>query len=341
MLGRLNFVLVVAATAICCLGCHSDIQYVYVDPTKAIDATVGPAPPSPQIDVKTAPPTITAFKIAASPAVTEGKTTAAGAAKVRASIAANRDKTYRTIVRRLHDAYAREADNLRTLKLAEFGTVKAALTASAMKKVSEAYVKYADAVGPKIAKLAINAGFPDPDKLGRRKPSGIEGLDTLAYETSQQLRSEIATLKADFKRYSDTTLRAADADVDAKLTELLASVDRQVGDIDARAQDVASKEVSQAQAQLGSLLADRPPTPLPAIPESSVVVSSGSLTQPGRAALGGGPAVADDLEKVKRDLQIWLAVNKYVLRGKRQGRDATPEFIAWRNRFRLAPLAQR
>ncbi|HLK15342.1 MAG TPA: hypothetical protein VKT78_11090, partial [Fimbriimonadaceae bacterium] len=123
----------------------------------------------------------------------------------------------------------------------------------------------------------------------------------------------------------------------AKLNQLLADVDRQVGDIDARAQEVASREVSQAQAELGPLLADRPPAPLPAVPESSVVVSSGGLVQPVRTAEPSETGSEDSLDKVKQDLQIWLAVNRFVLREKGRGRDATAEFVAWRNRFRLAP----
>ena len=339
--GRRRSVLMLAAAGLVCVGCHGDTSQVYVDTLGAVDSSPSPAPPIPRLDLKSPPSTSTAFKIAASPASIESRSTAEGASKVKASIAANREKTYRTIVRRLHDAYLREADNLRAQQLAAFEPVRAKTMADAMKQISEAYVKYADAVGPKIARLAVTAGFPDPDKQGRRKPSGAEGLDTLAYDTSQTLRAEIATLKADFKRYSDSTLRAAGADVDAKLTELLASVDRQVGDIDAKAQDVAGREVSQAQAQLGSLLADRPPTPLPAIPETRVVVASGALPPPSRPTYGSEPDRGDDVNKVKRDLDIWLAVNRYVLRTKGHGRDATAEFIAWRNRFRLAPSARR
>jgi len=338
--GRGKSVLMLVAAGLACVGCHADMSYVYVDTLGAVDSSPSSPPPVPRLDIKNSPPKSTAFTIAGLPAATESRSTSVGAAKVKASIAANREKTYRTIVRRLHDAYLREADNLRAQQLAAFEPVRAKTMADAMKRISDAYVTYADAVGPKIARLAVTAGFPDPDKEGRRKPSGAEGLDTLAYDTSQALRAEIATLKADFKRYSDSTLRTAGADVDAKLTELLASVDRQVGDIDAKALDVAGREVSQAQAQLGSLLADRPPTLLQAIPETRVVVASGALPPPGGPTLGSEPVQGDDVNKVKHDLEIWLAVNRYVLRTKGHGRDATAEFIAWRNRFRLAPSAR-
>jgi hypothetical protein len=339
--GRLQNVLVLAVSGLVCVGCHAGAAYVYVDVAAAVDSRPSTAAQAPRVDVKSLPSTSTTFKIASSPAVTEGRSTASGAAKVNASIAANRDKTYRTIVRRLHDAYLREAENLRTQQLAAFEPVRAKTIANAMQQISVAYAKYADAIGPKIARLAVNAGFPDPDKQGKHKPSGAEGLDTLAYQTSQTLRADIAALKADFKRYSDTTLHAADADVDAKLTELLAGIDRQVGDIDAKARDVASREVSQAQGQLGSLLADRPPTPLPAIPETRVVVDSGAVAAaPARPAIADEAGRQDSVIEAKQDLDIWLGVNRYVLRSKGRGRDATAEFIAWRNRFRLAPLAQ-
>jgi hypothetical protein len=329
-----------ATIGLACVGCQVNTAYVYVDENRAVNSTPPPLL-STKIDTpKYKPQSATSFAIAGSPMVTEGKSTAEGAAKVKASIVANREKTYRSIVRRLHDAYVREADNLKAQQLAAFEPVRAKTMADAMKQISDAYVKYADAVGPKIARLAVTAGFPDPDSQGRRKPSGAEGLDTLAYDTSQTLRAEIAKLKADFKRYSDSTLRAADADVDAKLTELLASVDRQVGDIDAKAQEVAGREVTQAQAQLGSLLADRPPTPLPAIPETRVVVSSGAVTPSSVSPnLEVAPSSADNLGKVKHDLEIWLGVNRYVLRSRGHGRDATDEFIAWRNQFKLAASA--
>jgi hypothetical protein len=338
MNGRRLTVSMVIAVGFACAGCRRDASYVYVDTQRALSTESATAMPVPRAEFTALPPESTTFEIAGLPAVTEGRSTATATAKVRASIEANREKTYRTIVRRLHDAYAREADNLRAQRLAAFEPVRTKTMADAMQRISDAYVKYADAVGPKIARLAVTAGFPDPDREGRRKPSGAEGLDTLAYETSQTLRAEIAALKSEFKRYSDSTLRAAGADVDAKLTELLASVDREVGDIDAKAQDVASREVSQAQAQLGTLLSDRPPMPLPTVPGSRVVVATGDPSPPPTAPnLDSPPANGDDLSQVRRDLDIWLAVNKYVLRSKGNGRDATVEFIAWRNRFKLAP----
>ena len=341
MVGRLAPFSMLAVLGLACSGCRQNSSYVSVDVGKAVLAVTPSGPRLTEGGAKGALATSTTFAIAGSPEVVEGRSTAVGAAKVKASIAANRDKTYRVIVRRLHDAYLREADNLRTQQLAAFEPVRAKTIADAMKLVSDAYVKYADAVGPRVARLAVNAGFPDPDKLGRRKPSGLEGLDTLAYETSQTLRAEIVALKAEFKRYSEATLHAADLDVDAKLTELLASVDRQVGDIDLRAQEVAGREVTQAQAHLGSLLADRPPKPLPAVPATRVVIASPAMPAPPvRAALRNEASNADDLGKAKQDLEIWLAVNKYVLRTKGQGRDVTAEFIAWRNKFRLAPSAR-
>ncbi|MHB8637430.1 MAG: hypothetical protein ACYC96_13255 [Fimbriimonadaceae bacterium] len=341
MAGRRTRGLVMAGVALACFGCHANSSYVYVDVSRALDSKPAPSAMVTQVNVKVPPPSSTEFKIAGASAIVEGRSTAEGAAKVKASIVANRDKTYRTIVRRLHDAYAREADNLRTQQLAAFEPVRAKTIATAMKLISEAYVKYADAVGPKIARLAVTAGFPDPDAQGRRKPSGVEGLDTLAYQTSQTLRAEIAALKANFKQYSAATIQSANTEADAKLTKLLADVDRQVGDIDARAQDVARREVSQAQAQLGTLLADRPPAPLPAIAESRVVVGTGTLpAPPARPVIKGAAGGSDDQDQVKQDLQVWLAVNRYVLRAKGRGRDATAEFIAWRNRFRLAPLTQ-
>lgn len=319
-------------------GCHPSSSDVFVDLDKAVlprtrvnAPAIGRAP--------TKLPSATTYTIPAAPQVTESRSVAEGAAKVAASIKANRDKTYKAIVRRLHDAYVREADAIRAQQLAAFEPVRAKTMADALQRVSKAYLAYADAVGPKVAKLAVNAGFPDPDKQGKRKPSGAEGLDVLAYETAQQLRADIAKLKADFKRFSDTTIRSASADVDAKLTDVLNAVDRQVGDIDARAESVASHEVSQAQANLGALLADKPPAPLPAVPESRVVVHSvnvPTVTPPPATDLD----LSDTLAKARQDLKIWLAVNRYVLQRKGQGRDATAEFIEWRNRFKQEPSAR-
>src|ERR1022692_2134277 len=100
-----------AAVGLACVGCHAGTSYVYVDTLSAVDSIRSPVPPMPRGDAKLLPPTSTAFRIAGSPAATESRSAAEGATKVKASIAANREKTYRTIVRRLHDAYLREADN--------------------------------------------------------------------------------------------------------------------------------------------------------------------------------------------------------------------------------------
>jgi hypothetical protein len=322
------------------VGCHHGGQYVYVNVGAAVmpPSPVPALPPLPLTRPETA--TSSRFTLPAQPEVTDEPISGTGAAKVQASVAANRERTFKLIVRRLQEAYAREAANLRAQKLAEFEPVHTALISQALTMVSKAYVAYANAAGPKIARLAVNAGFPDPDPKGRRKPNGLEGLDTLAYQNAQKMREDLATLKANFKRYSETTLRNADADADAKLTNLLSEVARQVGDVDARAQEVAKREVSQAQAQLGPLLADKPPTPLPATPGSSVVIASSAqpaITLP--AGKGTFPSADDDLNRVKQDLDIWLSVNNYIQQPKGRARDATAEFINWRHRFRQEPSA--
>jgi hypothetical protein len=328
------------AVALVGAGCHHQGSYVFVNVDAAVMPSMGRTTAPAQPGLPAVPETTAKFSLPALPAVTDERNTGAGAAKVQKAIEVNRERTFKLIVRRLQIAYKREAADLKSKQLAAFEPVRAGLVSEALDSVSKAYVTYANSVGPKIARLAVNAGFPDPDPKGRRKPSGLEGLDTLAYQTSEKLRTDIAALKADFKRYSDATLSAAYSNADAKLTDLLAEVARQVGDVDARAQDVARSEVSHAQAQLGPLLADQPPTPLPATQGSSVVVSSGS--QPAVVANVGDRQAAlagDDVNRVKQDLDIWLAVNNYIQRPKGRARDATAEFIEWRNRFRQEPSA--
>src|SRR5579872_6187991 len=176
--------LAVLAVGLIGAGCQHDSSYVYVD----LNAALAASPPSEShlapAGVAALPTSSSKFNLPASPAVTEERLSRTGASKVQARITANRERTLKLIVRRLHDAYTREAANLRSQKLIAFAPVRAAIVSRALEDISKAYGTYADAVGPKIAKLAVNAGFPVPGPKGKRKPSGAEGLDTLAYETS-------------------------------------------------------------------------------------------------------------------------------------------------------------
>src|ERR1700726_4248983 len=98
MVGRLTPVSVLAVLGLICAGCRPGPQDVSVDVVRAVLS----AAPQPQLPTEPAAnfaqAKSTEFNIPGSPEVTEGRSATIGAAKVKASIAANRDKTYRVIV---------------------------------------------------------------------------------------------------------------------------------------------------------------------------------------------------------------------------------------------------
>ena len=79
------------------------------------------------------------------------------------------------------------------------------------------------------------------------------------------------------------------------------------------------------------MIADRPPMRFPA--EAPVVRSFPPETLASTPVKG--PTMPESIAKsdetlVEQELRIWLRVNRYVLSKNRLGRDATDEFLTWR-----------
>lgn len=324
-------------------GCSHSTPALYVD-VAAVPLDVQPAPPELTIPVAPQPPPLPlTFALAGEPPATGGRITNANIARVRAAIVRDRDKSFRAIVRRLHASYVREAEQVRAQKLDAFDPVRRRILSDALTMISKQYIGYANQVGPKVAKLAVLVGFPDPDPMSRRKVSTTDGVAIQVAATAKQLRAQITKLSADFKDFSARTLRDASAETDSKLTDLMDEVARQLADADAKANEAAQKQLAQTQSEIGPLLADKPPLTLPEVPQTTIMVrppalGSDKVRMPESASRA--LLVADSEAQVKSDLQVWLAVNRFQLGRKGRDRDATKEFIAWRDHFKREPSRQ-
>ncbi len=264
----------------------------------------------------------------------EGKT----AEHLKALMQTNRERTYRQLLGRLQAAYRRRAALLRSELQAEFPSIRGDAMDKATAKISEKYQAYADVKGPLVVRVAILSGFPDPDPGSSRAPLPSDPTATRRFNEARQVRDKIGLLEKDFHAFSVGALAEATKEADAEIASRLAELERQLAQIEEETRRQAARELRRTQRELRPLLADSPPLKLPAVPAQEVAIPAVHITIPAiQSAIAPPEILAEPATKLKTELQIWLRVNRYVLAERGKARDATADFLAWRQQFQTHP----
>lgn len=321
-------------------GCTKQSPSVYVDLQVVQASEILPVAPQP---VKENAPRLLRTTGISLPPLAEEVILGESAASVKAAdqlVRQNRIKAYRDLEARLREVYigdvARaEKDQMDLLEPARTEAAEAART-----RLREIFEEYADQRGPLVTRIALIAGFPDPDPNSKRQPVSDSPLIQQRAEEAKQLRTQIADLE---KTYNDTVtelLRNVDRESDIELTRIKASMELARNKAEQRAREDAAKQARSIEKSVGPSLAFEGDTVLPAVAGQNMpskIIASKPL-QPQVSPLSIPDTEVIRMQRLQDELDIWLAINGYrQAESREKASDRTSEFIEWRKSHHLGP----
>ncbi len=330
---------ILAAFAV--IGCgRAPVARVYVDiervalsdPLHFVAPAPNPTPPAGvQGSTSTVPP-IAARKLDFS----ENK---ARLEKVQAAVDEAREQSAKQLARKLREAYLREIDAVENERLLKIGNVRTAAFDKAWAVVRARFLSYADARAPHAIRLALYAGFPDPDPQSRRALPAQKALQR-QYERAQVARTAIADLEHEYESDVRNLLAGYDDEVAAAITAIRVEIEQMRADAELKAIQDAEAQVAKLTEQIESVLSGKAVVNLPASPGRTISVPSGAPipAAPTIQGMTRAQAEADRLNAVRSDATIWAAhVGVELIDAPSKGQDRTDEFIVWRKQRQLGP----
>lgn len=326
---RLRDMCLVVAVLLC--GCKSPkpvVTYVSLDLAAIEAANLGK--PFPTIDVP-APPAAIGPQTIRREAVPAKRiaTPAKDYERIQKTLEEQQEITRRKLQRQLQAFYAREARRFELDAKAAQTELEKAQYAAANLKVRAAFEALAAQRMPRVARLALLAGFPDPNPRSDAPSERLGNVSQQRFDEAKRIREELNVLDADFEKVVKQVVEETAAGLSQKQTEMLIQIEEFKIQKDLQAEKEAADQVTAAREVMRMQLADRDVTEAPAIPARS-------LTIPGNPPMAAAPKVTFDpiftdraflRKRLKAQARIWLGLNGYSeMRG---ARDATAEFLAW------------
>lgn len=261
--------------------------------------------------------------------------------KVKAAVEEAREQTSRLLARKLREAYMAEVDLLERERLAAMGDVRKEALASAWLKVRDRFLRHANARAPHAIRLALYAGFPDPDPNGKRPPSESQKALTRRFERANSERSALEELDRTYEADVRALLAQFEDEVAGKMLEIRAELERLRAEAESRAIADARSQVAAIAEQIDSVLAGKGTVRLDARPGRDATVGAGvpMPAWPEVKGLTRADWEAARQEAVRSDLKIWAAHFGWELvNDASQAPDRTSEFLAWRQQRQLGRL---
>jgi len=201
-------------------------------------------------------------------------------------------------------------------------------------KIHTAFLPYAAARAPKVARFALIVGYPDPNPNSDPPKTVVKPYIWKRYDEAKQIRTDLTALDTQFHAKVDDLLKDVK---DLNAMEAAAMADRLMKfqeELNKRAETEAQEQVRTSAKELGLKLTDVKPVVLPATGTRSVhFPAEPALTPvpqvPSQVVNAG---VAERRLLLTHELEIWLGLKQYRL-GK-SGRDGTEEFRKWRETYR-------
>lgn len=305
------------------VGCKaSDRELVYVNATEVSrDIAITSVPPKagPSFPATTA-------SIPALPqrSISIGDTKAR-LQRAKQVIAENRKAAQVQIARELQESYTRDINRDFREKRDALSQGKDEGFKVASEQLRDRFLAYATKRAPFVARLALLADFPDRDPNSKRVSDPKARIEAEAIEEAKQLRLTIAALDSQYRSETDAFLaQVGKVHLDA-LSQLQAEMQRLRVEAEERAQLAARRQL-QDEVEIRSILEKKPIANHPAEPGKSVTV-------PGSAGLPNvKPTTHQQVPQaltLQDEIEIWAATHNYTL-SKNKGRDATQEFLKWR-----------
>ena len=312
------------------VGCAQSRQAVYVDYSKLVSTSdVGAAIYSPPN------PPVSSGSTRHSQAVIAGRTLEEYASgrmdAAKQLLSDDRRHTVKEIEARLRRLYGLAADRVTKAKYGDLDPKRTAALREAETLIHAAFATYAAQRGPKLARLALLVGFPDPDPTSTKSPDPARALAEARFVEAKALRSDIVGLDAAFARQTQGYLKDAQDKIDEDLTQMRIDIQQRKDDADARAEAEAARLAAVNEASLGLSSRSMRDVQLSQVAPESVQPTSGP-TPPamGPTSIELDPTdTAGRIRALQSEVRIWAGIHGYSLVERGKGRDATEEFKEW------------
>jgi len=253
---------------------------------------------------------------------------------VKASIEEQQRAALAALEKRLQDYYKNQALQFQVEQERDLEKARMAAYDEATLRVREVFVKYAQERAPKVLRLTVIVGFPDPNPESKPAKTAIKTFMQKMLDQAKELRGEIAAIDAEFEKQADAILasvKGATADDEEKMRANIAAFKAQLND---RATKEAAAEVHTSVKDLGLLLTEPSPVFVPGAPSKSMQIPAENPLPPAPQVPSAGiPSGVEDRRKLtEHELAIWLGLNRYhMVQG---AQDKTKEFNEWRQKYR-------
>jgi hypothetical protein len=321
-------------------GCAKQPESVYVDLDAALSSLPAAREPS---KVFSKPPSGLSAPSATLPALPEEIIFGQGDEAFRDAselIRKNRVRAYKELEGRLREVYLADVRRQEQEQLALLEPARTEAAARARAALRKAFESYAAQRGPLIVRLALLAGFPDPDPESKRGPITPSPLVLKRLAEAKAIRAQVVSLAKSYNAEADRLIAGEQQDADAELTRIRAGLETARNQAEDRARREAASQVRTLENTLGPSLATESDTILPGVPSRTVPAQRPAAmpAQPEVATSSPMDSRAARLDRLKQELDIWTAVNGYRESATPdKGRDRTSEFIEWIKSHHLGP----
>ena len=260
--------------------------------------------------------------------------------KVQLAVDEARDQSAKQLARKLREAYLKEIDAVENDRMLGIGSKKSAALDRAWATIRNRFLEYANARAPHAIRLALYAGFPDPDPNSQRKPSTTEKALLRRFERARDSREALSELGQAYESDVRKALADYDDEVTSEILKVRAEIEQMRAEAEARAIQDAAKQVSELTQQIESVLSGRAAVELPAQPEVTAKAEAGEPVRPAPYVKmrTRSEAEADRLDAVRSDAEIWAAhFGVELVKSPREGQDRTKEFLEWRKKRHFGP----
>lgn len=214
-------------------------------------------------------------------------------------------------------------------------TVQEGRIEAALKRSFDEFIVHAEKRGPVQWKLAAKAGYPDKSAEATEYERRRNRVFAKNVEQVAELRSQLIEMDLEFERMrlaGQDTLKKLGKEEQDSLAKALTEAERQAK--------------AKADQQVEKLLKDQPiagtTSFLPNRHQTAAVEGSETKLSPVRQSYPVVPAPQSrpqaDKQMLEGQLKAWASSHNYVIvKTRREGADATNEFLAWRRKLLGGP----
>lgn len=261
-----------------------------------------------------------------------------GGLDIRGLILQEQERAYQALLRRLRGYYDQEAERFEKEQLRALDQESRKAYGVAGELIRAAFEDYASDRAPQVARLALLAGWPDPDPKSTTSTEDLRPLAKQRLEEMEAIRKSLTALEAQFDRQVSAILAAVEDQTGVEAAAIRLKIELQRADMDRRANTEAQSQVRRQVSDLGLRLIAPAPVAVAGSPPHRKVVAGMPSPKPGPEIVSTGVlSTLDDRRRIlQQELSIWAGIHRYAIVSE-GAPDATQEFIRWRESFRPGP----